>query len=174
MKEKRMNENQNEVKYSGYSKEVVRYHGYDYCIDVLSENKDAHERFIAEVKKRQLIILAGMNEDEYQELQKSFEGHIVQKRIYLDSQRKTLLKLAEESPDGKIYIYCVESIDEDMTTPLEVFGRDDLDEARRYAREAYENRTDESTIQVSEGLFDSEGNMLGEPRIAFVVETWGD
>ena len=30
MKENRMNENQNEVKYSGYSNEVVRYHGWNY------------------------------------------------------------------------------------------------------------------------------------------------
>ena len=174
MTEIRIKRNQIEEEFAKYSKAVQRYHRYGVYVDDLSGKKDIDEHYVAEVKKRQLIILAGMNEDEYRELQTSLENHIVQKRIYLDQQYKELIKLAEESLDGKIYTYCVESCDDGLCSPLAVFNSNELDEARRYAREAYENRTDDCTIQISEGLFDSEGNMLGNTMIAFVLESWGD
>ncbi|MBE6128139.1 MAG: hypothetical protein E7185_02575 [Erysipelotrichaceae bacterium] len=174
MTETRTNRKQNEEEYAEYSQAVQRYHRYDEYIDDLSKKKETDERYIAEAKKKQLIILAGMNEDEYRELQKSLKNHIVQKRIHLDQQHKELMKLTEKSPDGKIYTYCVESVDDDLCSPLAVFSSTDLDEARRYASEAYENRTDDYTIQISEGLFDSDGNMLGNTMTAFVLDSWAD
>ena len=174
MTEIRITKKQNEEEYAEYSESVQRYHRYDVYLDYLSGEQGADERFINEANSKQLIILAGMNDDEYRELLNSLENHIVQKRISVKAQHELLLKAAEESPDGKIYTYCVESVDDDLCSPLEVFSSTDLDEARRYAREAYENRTADCTIQIREGLFDGDGNILVEKMITFVNEEWNN
>lgn len=175
MTEIRINRKQNAgEEYAEYSQIVQQYHRYDIYDRELSGNKTLDDRYIAEAKRRQLIILAGMNDNEYQELQRSLENHIVQKRINLKEQRQALLELASESPDGKIYTYCVEEAEGDAVEPLAVFDVHDMDAAERFAGEAAENKTDDSTIQISESLFDSDGNILGTNRIAFVVRSWTD
>lgn len=164
--------NQNEDEYVGFSQSVQRYHRYDVYLDNLSGDKETDKRYYAEAWSRQLITLARMDEDEYQELQNSLENHIAQKRISVKVLHEMLLDIAKNSSDGKLYTYCVESVIEDMCNPLAVFTSKELDEARRFASEAYENRTDDSSIQISEGLFDSEGNMRGGTIITFVIESW--
>ncbi len=173
MPEIRINRKQDpEKEYGHCSQSVQEYHRYDVYLDDLCNNRKANERRFFESFRKQLIILAGMNEDEYQELQKTLEGHIVQKRIEAAEQRRKVMEFASGSPDGRIYTYCVDRVEDDLCVPLAVFEYSELDQARSFAREAAGEQN--MTIQLCEGMFDCEGNVLCNDRITAVIDTWND
>ena len=75
----------------------------------------------------------------------------------------------------QIYTYCVETIKDGTGYPLAVFTEDELEKARAYAEKAYAGLTDgNKEVQISEGQFDKDGNILGEDPAVFVIETWGE
>lgn len=158
--------------YRGYSYAVQRYHRYDIYLNELPEDKAARHRYANECVRKQLIILAGMSEEEYEELQRSLANHVVQKKIETAKQYQYLKNLASESPDGKIYTYCVEEVTDDMTASLAVFDSHELGQAKDFARNAFLDL--KHTVQLCEGLFDSEGNILGDTKLSFIVEVYGD
>ncbi len=173
MPEIRINRKQDpEKEYGHCSQSVQEYHRYDVYLDDLCNNRKTNEHRFFESFRKQLVILAGMNEDEYQELQKTLEGHIVQKRIEVSDQRRKVTELAAESADGRIYTYCVDRIEEDLCVTLAVFEFSELDQARSFAREAAAEQN--MTIQLCEGMFDCEGSVLCNDRITAVIDTWND
>lgn len=159
--------------YEGYSKSVQEYHMYDIYEEDLSDIQTVSGRYVAEANMKQLIILSGMNESEYQELQDSLTNHVQQKKIRLAEQRLELAELAKESSDGKIYPFCVELLKEDVSYPLAVFKISELKQAKEYADQVFERNIDNHfTVQLSEGLFGKDGNALGNNRLIFVSEEW--
>ena len=162
--------------YKGYPASVQLYHVYDIFADEYETMGGSElKRYIEDAEQSQLIILAGMDDSEYQQLQDSFRNHILQKRIRLDEQRRKLKHLAKRTPDGVIYTYCVERVDEDMCVPLKVFRIDEYEEARNYAEDMFESAgTGKVYIQLCEGIYDRGGDMLSDKYFSFVNEVWGD
>lgn len=174
MAEIRIGKRKNE-EYACYSEPVQQYHNYDIFEEELSDNKVVNEQYVADMNIKQLIVLAVMTENEYTELQKSMEKHIVQKKIKLAEQRQELIQLAKESSNGKIYPYCIDRVDGDICYPLAVFSLDELEHAKTYASIEFErNRDSCSSIQLSEGLFGKDGNVLGNRNITFVIDEWSN
>lgn len=69
--------------YAGYSPAVQLYHAYDLRLkDYGSEDKN---RIVRYSRMAKAIILFNMSEAEYEELQESLKGHIIQTRIQLAS-----------------------------------------------------------------------------------------
>lgn len=157
--------------YRDYPYAVQLYHTYDVYMDDLSEDPSERKRYANRLYRKQLIILAGMNDQEYRELQRSLQGHAVQKRIEVNRQHQELLKLAGSLPDGKIYTYCVEEVSDDMSVPLAVFDTHDLDRAKDLARDIYMN--EKRTVQICEGLYDLAGNIPGDTKLSFIIEVYG-
>lgn len=174
MSEIRIDKRKNE-EYACYSESIQQYHKYDVFEEELSDNKVVNDQYVSEMYRKQLLILACMTEDEYTELQKSIEKHIVQKKIRLARQRQELMKLVKESSDGKIYPYCIERINGDICYPIAVFSLDELEQAKAYASNEFErNRDGCSSIQLSEGLFGKDGNVLGNSNVTFVIDEWSN
>ena len=161
--------------YTDYSEIVQQYHRYDVYEDDLSSFKELNELIFSESNKKQLILLSCMNEGEYEELQKSLDNHIPQKRIKLAEQHQQLAKLAEKSSDGKIYPYCVERLHNGVCYPLAVFNWNELEQAKLFARNEFERNIDDySSVQLSEGLFGKDGDILGTIKTTFVIEEYSN
>lgn len=72
--------------YRNFSIPVQLYHAYDLQLqDYFSGNRKRIARFSSMAKA---VILYHMTDEEYEELQKSMEGHIIQARIQLAEDRK--------------------------------------------------------------------------------------
>ncbi len=161
--------------FADYSGIVQQYHTYDVYENELSNDNSFNELLFAEANSKQLIILACMNEDEYRELQKSMKNHILQIRIRLAEQRQQLAELAEKSSDGRIYPYCADRLQNGVCHPLKVFNWNELEQAKAYARNEFGRNTDDcSSIQLREGLFGKDGNILGIINTAFVIEEYSN
>lgn len=68
-----------EEEYRDYPELIQLYHQYDiYVADYESRTEDELKEHIAECHQKKLMILSRMTEKDYEDLQRSMEGHITQ------------------------------------------------------------------------------------------------
>ena len=77
--------------YAAYPELVQIWHRYDlYTEDYKTHTEEEMKQIAGTSRLKQLLVLARMNEEEYEALQKSLDGHIVQTRIKLAEDRQMI------------------------------------------------------------------------------------
>jgi hypothetical protein len=75
--------------YRDFSLPVQLYHAYDVWLeDYLSLSEEELRRRVLQSHMAHAVILSDMSDEEYEELQDSMKGHIIQARIRLSEDRK--------------------------------------------------------------------------------------
>lgn len=106
-------------KYKGYPLSVVLYHLYDLTSEDYKKYSDSElNEYISHCRLARAVILSRMSEEEYEELQRSLRGHVVQLRIAVSKNYKFVKSIYDPEKIEVIKRYMESAADSDDPLPI--------------------------------------------------------